>query len=52
MPKFLISHYSGDEISGSTNYYRFEYSSKEKLIDDFNKAGQEAIDKKSIHFYF
>lgn len=52
MTKFLISYHTGDEISGRTDYYRIEYSSKEKLIDDFNKAGQEAIDAKSYSFLF
>lgn len=52
MTKFLIRYHIDDGISGVTAYYRIEYSSKDKLIDDLNRAGQEAVDKKEYSFLF
>lgn len=52
MVKLLLSYSDGNEISPSERFYRIEYSSKEKFVNEFNKAGQDAIDKKQYSFLF
>lgn len=52
MVKLLLSYNVDDGISGGSGHYRIEYSSKEKLIEDLNKAGRAAISQKHNSFLF